>query len=73
MKRGSLGWYRYRMISGLIFSLMGIVIGFELLRAPGPLQNKIVGLGFSIAVIALGIARVVQYLQARPKNDAGAA
>ncbi len=70
MKRGTLGWYRYRMISGVIFSVLGAIIAVELARRPGALQSKIVGFAFALAAIALGIARVVQYIKARPDAHA---
>lgn len=65
MKRGTLGWFRYRMISGVIFSLLGLVIAGELLTRPGPPQSKIAGFAFALVAIGLGVARVVQYRQAR--------
>jgi hypothetical protein len=65
VKRGTLGWFRYRMISGVIFSVLGIVIAVELALRPGAPQSKIAGFGFAIVAIALGAVRIVQYLQAR--------
>ncbi len=65
MKRGSMGWFRYRMISGVIFSVLGIVIAVELVHRAGAPQSKIAGFGFALVAIALGIVRVIQYLQAR--------
>lgn len=65
MKRGTLGWYRYRMISGVIFSVLGIIIAAELLLRPGPPQSKIAGFGFAFVAIALGVVRVVQFVGAR--------
>jgi len=65
MKRGSLGWFRYRMISGIIFSIMGLVIATELVRRPGAPQSKIAGLAFALVAIALGVVRIVQFVQAR--------
>jgi len=65
MKRGTLGWFRYRMISGVIFSVLGVVIAAELVLRPGALQNKIAGFGFAFVAIALGVVRIVQYVQAR--------
>ncbi len=65
MKRGTLAWFRYRMISGAIFAAVGVVIAAELVLRPGPVQSKIVGFAFAIAVIALGVARILQYRQAR--------
>ncbi len=71
MKRGTLGWFRYRMISGIIFSLLGAVIATELVRRPGPPQSKIAGFAFALVAIALGVVRVVQYLAARSARTAG--
>jgi len=71
MKRGSTAWLRYRMISGAIFSLLGVFIAVRLILAPGPVQSKILGLGFALAAIALGGARVLQYLQARSATRTG--
>jgi uncharacterized membrane protein HdeD (DUF308 family) len=65
VKRGTMAWFRYRMISGAIFSLLGIVIAVELVLRPGPMQSKIAGFGFAIVAIALGVVRIVQYVQAR--------
>jgi hypothetical protein len=65
VKRGTIGWFRYRMISGAIFSLLGVVIGVELLIRPGAPQSKIAGFGFALVAIALGIVRIIQYFQAR--------
>jgi hypothetical protein len=67
VRRGTLGWFRYRMISGVIFSVLGIVIAGELLLRPGAPQSKIAGFGFAIVAIALGVVRIVQYRQARLK------
>ncbi len=71
MKRGTLAWFRYRMISGAIFSLLGIVIAVELVLRPGALQSKIAGFGFALVAITLGIVRIVQYLQARSTLGTG--
>jgi hypothetical protein len=65
VKRGTLGWFRYRMISGAIFTVLGLVIAGELVMRPGPPQSKIAGFGFALVAIALGVVRIVQYVQAR--------
>jgi uncharacterized membrane protein HdeD (DUF308 family) len=70
MRRGTLAWFRYRMISGILFSIIGLIIAGELVQRPGALQNKIAGFGFAVAVIALGIVRIVHYLQARKRPGA---
>jgi hypothetical protein len=66
-----MAWYRYRMISGAIFSLLGIVIAVELVLRPGAPQSKIAGFGFALVAIALGVVRIVQYLQARSTPPTG--
>jgi len=71
MTRGSLGWFRYRMISGVIFSLLGILIAVEILLRPGPPQSKIPGFAFALVALALGAVRVGQYLKARAAARAG--
>ena len=53
------------MISGAIFSLLGVVIAIELMIRPGAPQSKIAGFGFALVAIALGVVRIFQYLQAR--------
>jgi uncharacterized membrane protein len=67
MRRRTLGWFRYRMISGIIFSILGLIIASELVRRPGAVQSKIAGFAFALVAIGLGIVRVMQYLQARTK------
>lgn len=71
MRRGTLGWFRYRMISGVIFSILGVLIGAQLILRPGAPQTKIAGFAFALVVIALGVVRTVQYLQARTAARAG--
>jgi uncharacterized membrane protein HdeD (DUF308 family) len=71
VKRGSIAWFRYRMISGAIFSLLGIVIAVELVLRPGAVQSKIAGFGFALVAIALGVVRIVQYVQARSTPGTG--
>jgi hypothetical protein len=63
--RGTLTWYRYRAITGLVFGLLGIVLAVEIALRPAPPGNKIAGGLFALVAIALGAARVQQYLKAR--------
>ncbi len=65
MKRGTLNWYRYRMVSGVIFSVLGVIIATELVLRPGVPQSKIAGFAFALVAIALGVVRVVQFGRAR--------
>lgn len=71
MKRGTLGWYRYRMISGIIFGILGIVIGAQLALRPGAPQTKIAGFAFAGVAIALGVVRVVQFTKMRALGSTG--
>ncbi len=71
MKRYSLQWYRYRMFSGLLFALLGIVIGIRLLLIAGPPQSKLLGFGLAAVTIALGAVRVLQYVRVRAAGNDG--
>ncbi len=71
MRRGTLGWFRYRMVSGVIFAVLGLVIAGEIATRPGGWQSKIAGLAFAAVAIGLGAIRVVQYLQARATMGTG--
>jgi hypothetical protein len=71
MKRGTLGWYRYRMISGVIFSILGVVIATQLVIRPGAPQTKIAGFAFAFVAIALGVVRVVQFAKMRALSSTG--
>jgi hypothetical protein len=71
MKRGTLSWYRYRMISGVIFSILGVVIATELVLRPGAPQSKIAGFAFALVAMALGVVRIVQFAKARTAAGVG--
>lgn len=68
LQRGSLGWYRYRMFSGLIFMALGAVIAVEIALKPGPFTSKLAGYAFVLVAGALGVVRVQQYLRARSSH-----
>ena len=58
----TLGIARIRAILGLVFALLGVGIGVEILVRPGP---KLLGLAFAVVLIALGTVRVRTYLKMR--------
>ena len=59
------GVARVRALIGAAFALLGAGIGVQLLLRPEPLNQKLLGLGFSVVLIALGIVRVRTYLSVR--------
>ena len=71
MKRGTLGWFRYRMVSGVIFAVLGIGIAVRIVVIQAPFQGKLLGLPFALIAIGLGVVRVVAYLQIRKTNPIG--
>jgi high-affinity Fe2+/Pb2+ permease len=56
---------RIRAIIGAAFALLGAGIAVQLLLRPEPLQQKLLGLGFALVLIALGVVRVRGYLALR--------
>ena len=56
---------RVRAIIGGAFALLGAGIAVQLLLRPEPLKAKLLGLGFSFVLIALGVVRVRTYLALR--------
>ncbi len=56
---------RLRAIIGVAFVLLGTGIAVRLLLVPDPFGRKILGLGLSLALIALGVVRVRGYLALR--------
>ena len=56
---------RIRAMIGSAFALLGIVIAVQLLLKPEPFNQKIMGLGFALVLIALGVVRVRGYLLLR--------
>jgi hypothetical protein len=61
--------YRYRAVFGGGFVVLGAVMFWRVAAAPAPFTSKLLGLAFAIALLGLGVARIVQYLrsaQARP-------
>jgi hypothetical protein len=56
---------RIRAIIGAAFAVLGAAIAVRLLLTPEPFQQKILGLGFALVLIALGVVRVRGYLALR--------
>jgi hypothetical protein len=54
---------------GILFALLGAGIGIEILFRPEPFNQKLLGLGFAVVLIALGVVRVRMYLKL--KSDLG--
>jgi hypothetical protein len=54
---------KIRAIVGIAFALLGLVVGVRLLLGPGAMNAKLLGLGFSGALIGLGLVRVRMYLK----------
>jgi hypothetical protein len=60
---------KIRAVIGIVFALLGLAVGVQLLLRPGPLSSKLIGLAFAAVLIALGVVRVRMYLKL--KNDLG--
>jgi hypothetical protein len=56
---------RIRALIGGAFALLGVGIGARLLLAPEPFNQKILGLCFSLVLVALGVVRLRTYLTMR--------
>ncbi len=59
----TLGIARIRAIIGVVFALLGIGIGAQLLMRPGPMNQKMLGLAFAVVLVGLGSVRVRAYLK----------
>jgi hypothetical protein len=57
--------YGYRATFGLGFILLGALTLWRVATVPVPAGNKIIGVVLAVAMIALGAARIVQYLRYR--------
>jgi len=54
---------KIRAVLGIVFVLLGIAVGVQLLLRPGEMSAKLLGLGFAGVLIGLGLVRVRQYLK----------
>jgi hypothetical protein len=60
---------RYRAAFGVGFIALGAVVLWRILMQPAPPANKTLGVFLAIAMMALGIARVVTYVKARREGQ----
>ncbi len=56
---------RVRIVMGAVFVVLGAASAVRLLMLPEPLNAKLLGLGFSLVLIALGVVRLRTYLPLR--------
>jgi hypothetical protein len=54
---------KIRAILGIVFALLGLAVGIQLLLRPGALNAKLLGLAFAGVLIGLGLVRVRMYLK----------
>ncbi len=66
----NVGIARVRAIIGGLFGLLGVGIAIQLLLRAEPFNQKLLGLGFSFVLIALGVVRVRTYLKYARKSSA---
>jgi hypothetical protein len=57
--------YRLRAAFGLGFVVLGLVTLWRVATAPGPSNSKIIGGALALALMGLGIGRLVQYQRMR--------
>jgi hypothetical protein len=57
--------YSYRATFGLGFIVLGAVTLWRIATVPVPAGNKVIGVVLAVAMIALGAARIVQYVRYR--------
>jgi hypothetical protein len=56
---------KIRAVIGVVFALLGIAVGLQLLLRPGEMNQKLLGLGFAAALVGLGAVRVRMYLRVK--------
>jgi hypothetical protein len=54
---------KIRAILGIIFALLGLAVGVQLVLRPGAMNQKLLGLAFAVVLIGLGAVRVRMYLK----------
>lgn len=60
---------KIRAVLGIVFALLGLAVGAQLLLRPGAMNQKTLGLAFAAVLIGLGVVRVRMYLKL--KSDLG--
>ena len=53
---------KIRALLGILFGVLGVAVGVRTLMTPGP---KLMGLAFSVVLVALGFVRVRMYLKVK--------
>ena len=56
---------KIRAFLGIIFALLGIAVGVQLLLRPGTMNAKLLGLAFAALLVGLGVVRVRMYLKVK--------
>jgi hypothetical protein len=54
---------KIRAFLGIVFALLGMAVGVQLLLRPGAMNQKLLGLAFAAVLIGLGVVRVRMYLK----------
>ena len=62
--------YRARALFGVGFLALGAIALYRVAIAPAPPANKTIGAALGVAMVALGVFRIVQYV--RWKREGGA-
>ncbi len=60
--------FAYRALFGAGFVVLGLVTLWRVALVRVPMTNKMLGMVLALAMIALGVARIVQYLRARERS-----
>jgi hypothetical protein len=61
--------YRYRAVFGLGFVVLGAVTLWRVAVTSVPASNKFLGVLLALAMIGLGVARLMQYARYRRERD----
>jgi hypothetical protein len=56
---------KIRAFLGIVFALLGLAVGTQLLLRPGAMNQKMLGLAFAAVLIGLGVVRVRMYLKVK--------
>lgn len=60
---------RYRAAFGVGFIALGLVVLWRIIVQPAPAANKGLGVVLALAMIGLGVARIMTYLKARREGQ----
>jgi hypothetical protein len=56
---------KIRAILGIFFAILGTAVAVQLLLRPGAMNQKLLGLAFSVVLIGLGLVRIRMYLKVK--------